>query len=88
MSLRFLRHRARQSHIFRLGSNTHTGYRYRFINFVARRPCRETSLKLDHIPEAAEKAPSAIDPVCGMSVDPDAGKPEAVYQGQTYYFCC
>ncbi len=29
-----------------------------------------------------------IDPVCGMTVDPKAGKPQADYQGQTYYFCC
>src|SRR5450830_1339382 len=30
----------------------------------------------------------AIDPVCGMTVDPHAGKPRAYYQGHTYYFCC
>jgi Cu+-exporting ATPase len=30
----------------------------------------------------------AIDPVCGMTVDPNAGKPSADYQGQTYHFCC
>ena len=29
-----------------------------------------------------------IDPVCGMTVDPAAGKPQADYQGHTYYFCC
>ncbi|MFU0505319.1 heavy metal translocating P-type ATPase [Pseudaminobacter sp. NGMCC 1.201702] len=27
------------------------------------------------------------DPVCGMTVDPEAGKPTAVYRGHTYYFC-
>ena len=30
----------------------------------------------------------AIDPVCGMTVDPHAGKPHADYQGHTYHFCC
>ncbi|MCR9294216.1 MAG: heavy metal translocating P-type ATPase [bacterium] len=30
---------------------------------------------------------SAIDPVCGMSVDPDTAI-SADYQGQTYFFCC
>ncbi len=30
----------------------------------------------------------AIDPVCGMTVDPNAGKPYADYEGQTYHFCC
>jgi Cu+-exporting ATPase len=27
------------------------------------------------------------DPVCGMVVDPDAGKPTAVYKGHTHHFC-
>ncbi|MWB76638.1 heavy metal translocating P-type ATPase [Pseudooceanicola sp. 216_PA32_1] len=27
------------------------------------------------------------DPVCGMTVDPTAGKPTAEYQGHTYHFC-
>ena len=29
-----------------------------------------------------------IDPVCGMSVDPNAGKPRFAYLGKTYQFCC
>lgn len=28
------------------------------------------------------------DPVCGMTVDPDAGKSTAVHDGRTYHFCC
>ncbi|APE44603.1 copper-translocating P-type ATPase [Sulfitobacter alexandrii] len=28
------------------------------------------------------------DPVCGMTVDPDAGKPTAEHDGRTYHFCC
>lgn len=28
------------------------------------------------------------DPVCGMTVDPDAGKPSLVHAGHTYHFCC
>lgn len=27
------------------------------------------------------------DPVCGMTVDPDAGKPTAEHDGRTYHFC-
>ena len=30
----------------------------------------------------------AIDPVCGMKVDPNAGKPSLVLEGTTYRFCC
>jgi Cu+-exporting ATPase len=30
----------------------------------------------------------AIDPVCGMSVDPAAAQHKADYNGTTYYFCC
>ncbi len=40
----------------------------------------------------AKREPAAagreIDPVCGMTVDPKAGKPQADYQGKTYHFCC
>jgi len=34
-------------------------------------------------------APAAgeIDPVCGMKVDPNAGKPSTVHGGKTYWFC-
>lgn len=28
------------------------------------------------------------DPVCGMTVDPNAGKPSLDYNGHTYHFCC
>jgi Cu+-exporting ATPase len=33
-------------------------------------------------------ATTAIDPICGMSVDTTAGKPQLAYQGTTYHFCC
>ena len=28
------------------------------------------------------------DPVCGMTVDPKAGKPSLDYHGRTFHFCC
>ncbi|MCP1375908.1 heavy metal translocating P-type ATPase [Dyella lutea] len=31
---------------------------------------------------------TAIDPVCGMTVDTTAGKPSAVHEGRTFHFCC
>ncbi|AND67979.1 Cu2+-exporting ATPase [Dyella thiooxydans] len=33
-------------------------------------------------------AHAAIDPVCGMTVDTTAGKPNTVHDGQTFHFCC
>ena len=33
-------------------------------------------------------ANSAIDPVCGMTVDPQGAKNRADHGGRTYYFCC
>ena len=33
-------------------------------------------------------ANSAIDPVCGMTVDPHSAKHRADHGGRTYYFCC
>ena len=40
-----------------------------------------------HHHDAAAKG-GVIDPVCGMTVDPNAGKPHADYQGVTHHFCC
>jgi len=35
-----------------------------------------------------ETAACHRDPVCGMTVDPHAGKPSLVHDGQTFHFCC
>ncbi len=39
--------------------------------------------------QITEKPDTSIvkDPVCGMNVDPDAGKPHLVHEGTTYHFC-
>ncbi|KAA1179519.1 heavy metal translocating P-type ATPase [Rhizobium tropici] len=37
----------------------------------------------DHSQEAVTR-----DPVCGMTIDPNAGKPSLDYQGRTFHFCC
>ena len=34
-----------------------------------------------------ERQRSAIDPVCGMSVDPTNTEQRSVHDGETYYFC-
>ena len=36
----------------------------------------------------SEPAKSAIDPVCGMTVDPHTAKHVGEHEGRTYYFCC
>jgi len=36
----------------------------------------------------AEHSNKLIDPVCGMSVAPDSGKPTFEYKNQQYHFCC
>ncbi len=41
-----------------------------------------------HDHDAAPAESKAIDPVCGMTVDPATAKNSADHQGQTYYFCC
>jgi Cu+-exporting ATPase len=41
-----------------------------------------------HHHHAAPAAGRAIDPVCGMTVDPATAKASADYKGDTYYFCC
>ena len=41
-----------------------------------------------HSHDHAAPAPAKeIDPVCGMSVDPNAGKPRFDFKGKTYHFC-
>jgi P-type Cu+ transporter len=34
-----------------------------------------------------KKASTAVDPVCGMSVDPATTPFQADHEGRTYYFC-
>ncbi len=41
-----------------------------------------------HSHGAPAEAPVTRDPVCGMTVDPDAGKQSLVHEGRTYHFCC
>jgi Cu+-exporting ATPase len=41
-----------------------------------------------HKEEAEHSAAPAIDPVCGMSVDPHAAEHRASFQGRPHYFCC
>ncbi|MDR7142106.1 heavy metal translocating P-type ATPase [Rhizobium sp. BE258] len=41
-----------------------------------------------HSHGAPAEAPVTRDPVCGMTVDPDAGKPSLVLEGHNYHFCC
>jgi len=36
---------------------------------------------------AAVDSPKTIDPVCGMTVQLNAGKPNYVHNGETYHFC-
>jgi Cu+-exporting ATPase len=39
-------------------------------------------------PKAEAKAPIAVDPVCGMRVNPERAAAQYDFQGQTYFFCC
>ena len=38
--------------------------------------------------ERKQTRPEAIDPVCGMSVEPGISEYVSEYRGETYYFCC
>src|SRR5450631_3731228 len=53
-----------------------------------RRELNAMSMTAEHHHHETAADGSVIDPVCGMTVDPHAGKPRADYQGHTYYFCC
>ncbi|WP_102867217.1 heavy metal translocating P-type ATPase [Pseudovibrio exalbescens] len=38
-------------------------------------------------PETTDHEDTAVDPVCGMNVNVNAGKPSLTYKGETYHFC-
>jgi Cu+-exporting ATPase len=40
------------------------------------------------LPMVSSAPAQAIDPVCGMTVDPATAPASTEYQGKTYYFCC
>ena len=39
-------------------------------------------------PALGTEAAMAVDPVCGMAVDPHTAKQKAIHQGRPYFFCC
>ena len=45
------------------------------------------SMTAEHHHHAAPTEGSALDPVCGMTVDPHSAKHRAEYRGHPYYFC-
>lgn len=47
----------------------------------------DTTMSAEHHDHAAPAEGGALDPVCGMTVDPHTAKHRADYQGHTYYFC-
>jgi Cu+-exporting ATPase len=42
---------------------------------------------MNHVAEHTASSKGVIDPVCGMTVDPDHAAGSVEHQGQTYYFC-
>ncbi len=42
---------------------------------------------MDNLVHAAQPTETAVDPVCGMTVDPAAARHRRTHQGETYYFC-
>jgi Cu+-exporting ATPase len=46
-----------------------------------------TAAATAHHHHAAPTEGGALDPVCGMTVDPHTAKHRADYRGHTYYFC-
>jgi P-type Cu+ transporter len=40
------------------------------------------------VPDTLEQVKNAIDPVCGMTVDPATAKHSWEHAGKNYYFCC
>jgi P-type Cu+ transporter len=64
------------------GSTEYGGRTYYFCSEHCLHKFRENPAA--HAPGKTE---TAKDPVCGMTVDPSAGKPALDYEGKTYHFC-
>jgi Cu+-exporting ATPase len=50
--------------------------------------CCATAAKTHEHDAAADGKTQTLDPVCGMTIDPDTAKHQAEFRDQTYYFCC
>lgn len=53
------------------------------MNQPKEHPCCSAS----NTPDVKQAAVSVVDPVCGMTVNPDTTELKSTYQGGTYYFC-
>src|SRR5438552_935300 len=51
-------------------------------------PSDQTRAGSGLIPLVSTPSAPAVDPVCGMTVDPATARASWVHEGQTYYFCC
>jgi len=61
----------------------------RALNTIAETQAATSCCKAESAPRsAAPAAVTAVDPVCGMTVDPSAGQPRYEHAGTTYHFCC
>jgi Cu+-exporting ATPase len=49
---------------------------------------QESSRKRELFPILTAPVSPALDPVCGMTVDPATAPASTVHEGHTYYFCC
>lgn len=75
------------------GQAEHRGKTYYFCNSNCEKRFREapaqyTALENQTFKILSAPAKSALDPVCGMSVDPTNAAASVDFQGQKYYFCC
>jgi Cu+-exporting ATPase len=75
-------------------SNRLRSFRSRALAKTTREPAAEprVEIPLDRPPEMAKREemaaePKAIDPVCGMSVDPATAEYRSFRDGKAYYFC-
>ena len=62
---------------------------HRFSAAPARYTGPELASSAQHVPAAIVASPGAeaVDPVCGMTVDPATAAAHARHDGQEYYFC-
>lgn len=73
---------------FDLGATTPAQIAISIVAEMVQHVCSATTIEQGDVPSPVATAVTAVDPVCGMTVEPAEGAPSLIHGGQVYYFCC
>lgn len=71
-----------------LGATTPAQIAVSIVAEMVQHACTAVPIGHEVAPSPVVTAATAVDPVCGMAVEPGDGTPSLLHGGQVYYFCC